>query len=205
VLIPILFHFQYPNLDYPALLGDTWNRLGLEGSRTAQLRFIFYPDLHPFQVGLSSSLIRGLAQVLQIPTGTAASPEYYIPLYAGAGADYGGTWNSGFFAEAWADFGFLGILIESFVVGVAVKLLETWYRDSPQGPLEKGTYIALCGSIFYITIVSLPTALWTFGLLPTLAVYLVLKRFHNSMAAKSLHSLGSDSHGELIRIGPSHV
>jgi len=54
-------------------------------------------------------------------------------------------------------------------------MIFRWYKRSPQGPLEKGTYIALCISGIFLTDVSLPTALWTYGLLSGLGVYWLLK------------------------------
>jgi hypothetical protein len=177
VLLPALYHLALPALNYPNLLFPTAiYRLAAEYNRVAQLRFIYYPDLHPFLLGTSSSMVRGALHVLGISTAGSQSPETYLPLQI-LGPSYGGTWNAGFFADAWADFAFPGVIVASLAVGVIVALIHRWYLRSGQGPLQMGTYTALCLSALYVTEVALPTALWTFGLVSGFLVYVVLRQF----------------------------
>jgi hypothetical protein len=187
VLLPALYHFVLPSLDYPNLLFPTAiYRLAAEYSRVAQLRFMFYPHLHPFLFGTSSSMVRGAAHVVGISTAGSQSPETYIPLQV-LGPSYGGTWNAGFFADAWADFAFPGVIVASVLVGIIVALIHRWYLRSGQGPLQMGTYTALCLSALYVTEVALPTALWTFGLASGFLVYAFLRLFprRSSVQAES--------------------
>jgi len=176
VLIPALYIVQYPGSGYLAVLKLTFYRLTEEYSRVAQLRFVFYPNLHPFLYGLSSFVLRGAAHLVGINVAGAQSPETYIPTHSpGVGPSYAGTWNAGFFADAWADFGFFGVIGAALFVGIVVRLIDRWFESSGQGLLEKGTYTALCVSAIYISEVAMLTAMWTYGLLSIFIVYAVLR------------------------------
>jgi oligosaccharide repeat unit polymerase len=178
IIVPVLYHLQYPNQGYTELIGGQINRLMLEYSRTGQLRFIFYPDQQPFLWGRSSLGIGHILRFLGIPTGNVEAPENYIPEHVSdAGPSYGGTWNTGFMPEAWADFGWLGVIASSLIVGILVVLAKRWFDEGPRGPLQLGTYAALCVSALYLTDVRLTTALWTFGGALSFVIYVILSRF----------------------------
>jgi hypothetical protein len=178
LLAPALYHLEFPSWPYGELFRATASRLTSEYSRVGQLRFIFYPDLHPHLHGFSSFVLREAAHLVGIHTGDAESPETYIPAHSpGVGAAYGGTWNAGFFADAWADFGFAGIIVASILAGIILMMIHRWYLSSPQGPLQMGMYTALCMSVMSLSEVALPTALWTYGLLSGFIVYLALRPF----------------------------
>jgi hypothetical protein len=176
VIGPALYHLQYPQLDYATVLQLTVYRLTEEYSRVAQLRFVFYPDLHPYLNGMSSFILRGLAHLMGINTSSAQSPEIYIPSHSpGVGPSYGGAWNAGFFADAWADFGFVGVAGASVFVGSVVRAIDRWYTDSGQRALEMGVYAAVCISALYVSEVATLTSLWTYGLGSAFLVYAVLR------------------------------
>jgi hypothetical protein len=176
VIVPVFYHIQYPQADYTSVLQLTVYRLTEEYSRVAQLRFVFYPDLHPYLNGLSSFILRGAARLVGIDTSAAQSPEVYIPSNSpGVGPNYGGTWNAGFFADAWADFGFVGVAASSILIGGIVRAIDRWYTASGQGALEMGTYVALCISATYVSEVATLTVLWTYGLGTAFLVYAVLR------------------------------
>ena len=177
IAIPLLYHFQYPTLSYLQVLAITGYRETFEYSRTAQLRFVFYPDRHPFLLGLSSFVLRTILHVVHVSTGDAQSPETYIPTHSPGQADYQSTWNGGFFAEGWADFGWVGVVGTSILVGLVLVGIETWFRVGSRGPLQVGTYAAICVSSLTITDVSLTTAVWTFGTLTSFAVYWAFRLF----------------------------
>jgi hypothetical protein len=174
VFAPALYLVQYPTLDFSAAVQATLYRLTEEPSRTAQLRFIFYPDIHPYLNGLSSFVLRGFAALLGIDTSAAQLPETYIPASVGI-ANYGGTWNAGFFADAWADFGFVGVAAGSFAVGFLVRAIDRWYSASGKGSVEMGVYTAVCLSALYISEVGTLTALWTYGLGSAFLLYWPLR------------------------------
>ncbi len=174
-LIPFLFHFQEPTWSYGDILNGTLFRSTVEYSRVAQLRFIFYPDRHPFLLGTSSFVVRAVAHVVHINPGDAESPETYIPNHSPCvGANYGGTWNAGFFADAWADFSWVGVVVAAVLAGVILAVIYRWYESGPKGPLQMGTYTAVCISALYLTDVALLTASWTYGLLSSFLVYWAL-------------------------------
>ncbi len=176
VVAPTLYLLQYPTLDFAAAAQATLYRLTGEPSRVAQLRFVFYPDIHPYLNGLNSFILRGVATFLGIDTSTAQSPEFYIPASSpGVGPNYGGTWNAGFFADAWADFGFVGVTAASFTVGFLVRAIDRWYSASGKGPVEMGVYTAVCISALYVSQVAFLTALWTYGLGSAFLIYFLLR------------------------------
>lgn len=177
VVIPLLYHFQYPTANYLQNLANTLNRETVEYSRTTQLRFVFYPDLHPFLLGLGSFGVRTILHFAHITTGDAEQPETYIPTHSPGNAGYQSTWNGGFFGEGWANFGWAGVIVTSIVVGLVLLGIERWFQAGPRGPLQLGTYAAVCVASLAITDVSLPTALWTYGVLTSFAVYWVLRLF----------------------------
>lgn len=178
VIIPILYHVQYPQASYPQLIQETVNRLTVEYSRAAQLRFIFYPHLHPYLLGAGSFGVSTLGRFVGLHIPAAELAETYIPSHvANVGPGYGGTWNAGFFAEAWADFGWPGVVLSAFIVGVLLSLLVRWYDTGPRGPLQMGVYTAASVSTLFLTDVSLTTALWTYGLVSGFMVYWILRPF----------------------------
>ena len=176
IIGPALYRLQYPEGDYATLLQLTVYRLTEEYSRVAQLRFVYYPDLHPFLYGLSSFILRGAAHLVGINTSAAQSPEIYIPSHSpGVGPGYGGSWNAGFFADAWADFGFVGVAAASILIGVIVRVIDRWYIASGKGPAEMGIYAAVCISALYVSEVATLTSLWTYGLGSAFLVYAWLR------------------------------
>jgi hypothetical protein len=176
-LVPALYHFQVPSWNYFQLVYGTLFRFTIEYSRVGQLRFIFYPDLHPFLYGTSSFVVRGIARLGGIHL-SGESPETYIPAHSACvGANYGGTWNAGFFADAWADFGWAGVVVAAIAAGVILALIARWYEASPKGPLQMGVYTAVCVSALYLSDVALLTAMWTFGLVSSFLVYWLLGLF----------------------------
>jgi hypothetical protein len=177
VLVPLLYHFQVPTWTYPELVYGTLFRFTIEYSRVAQLRFIFYPDLHPFLQGTSSFVVRAAARVVGVSV-SGESPETYIPAHSACvGPNYGGTWNAGFFADAWADFGWVGVVVAAIAAGAILATIQRWYDGSARGPLQMGVFTAVCVSSLYLSDVALLTASWTFGLVSSFLVYWVLGLF----------------------------
>ena len=176
-LVPALYHFQVPSWTYLELVYGTLFRFTIEYSRVAQLRFIFYPDLHPFLYGTSSFVVRGVARLGGIHL-SGESPETYIPTHSACvGPNYGGTWNAGFFADAWADFGWAGVVVAAVAAGVILALIARWYENGAKGPLQMGVYTAVCVSALYLSDVALLTASWTFGLVSSFLVYWLFGAF----------------------------
>jgi len=180
IIAPALYLVQYPTLGYGPSLQLAVFRLTEEYSRVAQLRFIFYPDIHPFLSGMSSYVLRGLAGLVGLHGGTVQSPETYIPAqFPSAGANPG-TWNAGFFADAWADFGFLGVAVSSVAIGAIVRAIDRWYSQSGQGLVDMGVYAAVCVSAIWVSDVGTLTALWTYGLGSAFLLYALFKLPHTT-------------------------
>ncbi len=183
VLIPFLYRIQYPGYSYQQVIDIAIFRLTGEYSRTAQLRFAFYPDAHDYLHGTGSFVVQRIARVFGQGT-DEISPERYIPLVF-LGPNYGGTWNTGFFAEAWADFGFPGVIFESLLAGLVVGWVAAWYESSEQGPLERGAYAAFCVATIQFAEVSLWTLFWSMGLVSGPALYIIVKHSGRLVARAS--------------------
>ncbi len=188
-IIPALYHFQYPQLGYSTLLESTMVRLTSIYSFNAQLRFLFYPNIHPFLYGASSLYVETALRLLHFNTARLTPPETYIPSVILGNGSVSGSWNTAFFAEAWADFGFVGCFIESAVVALILAAVDRWYMNSGRGPITQGTYVALLISTIYFTDTALSTALWTYGFLPAIIVCWLLKRYSSVDPAQLLGRL----------------
>jgi hypothetical protein len=176
VIIPTFYHFQYPQQSYQRLITTTIERLTSTYSMTAQLRFLFYPNIHPFLFGASSFYVETALKLLRFNISGLTPPEIYIPAVVLGKAYDGGSWNTAFFAEAWADFGFVGCFVESVVVASLLAAVDRWYVNSGRGPITQGTYMTLLISSTYFTDTALSTALWTYGFLPAIILFWLLKR-----------------------------
>ena len=174
-VVPALYHLQYPTWSYGQILSGTVGRLTEEYSRSAQLRFIYYPDLHPYLHGLSSFMVRGSLHLLGVDTSSGHSPETYIPAHTpGAGPNYGGTWNAGFFADAWADFSWAGVIGSSILIGAMIRAVDRWFDQCAQGPAEMGVYVAMCVAAVYVSEVATLTLFWTHALISGFLLYALL-------------------------------
>jgi hypothetical protein len=188
-IIPVLYHFQYPQVGYSILLESTMVRLTSIYSFNAQLRFLFYPNIHPFLYGASSLYVETAMRLLHLASPGSTPPETYIPSVILGNGNAGGSWNTAFFAEAWADFGFVGCFIESAVVALILAAVDGWYLNSGRGPITQGTYVALLISTIYFTDTALSTALWTYGFLPAIILCWLLKRYPSVDPAQLLGRL----------------
>ena len=176
IVLPVLYHFQYPQFDYPALIQQTLFRAVVSDPQVAQLYFFFYPDVHPFLNGQGSYIVRVIEQSVGFDVSNLQSPDLWIPMnvpYPTPGA----AWPAGFFADAWANLGWLGVVSSSIFVGAYLQVVKHWFQHGAGGPLERGAYVAVCFSALWLTEVSLTTALLTYGGLSGFAVYKILKMF----------------------------
>ena len=175
-VLPLLYHVQYPSLDYGSLIAYAPLRLVSVYSLNTQLRFYFYPNFHPFLYGASSMYVEMAMRLVHINTSGLTPPETYIPQQVLGSSFNLGSWNTGYPAEAWADFGFVGCFLESVVVALLLAFVDRWYVSSARTPITQGTYVGLLIATTYMTDVALTTALWTYGFLPALILLWLLRR-----------------------------
>jgi oligosaccharide repeat unit polymerase len=173
IVLPIQISIQYPSLNYLEILEFLQYRIGGETTRTLQLYFYIYPDRFPHLYGLSSSLVSGLFGISEI-----LDPARVVRSYIAFGTttDATGSWNAAFIGTAWADFGYIGVAIESALVTMLLSYYHNWYLANKQSPIVVGTYVSLAFSSMNVAEGNLFTTLFTGGLGLT---FLFVKLFGN--------------------------
>lgn len=162
VIIPFQYSIQYPDMTYVDRLMLIIYRISGETVRVLQLHFYIYPDIFPHLYGLSSSFISGLLGLNNI-----LDPARVVRAYTvyGNTTDATGSWNAAFIGTAWADFGYIGVAIQSMIVTALLWYYHRWFIQNPKTPLVMGTYVTLMMNCISISEGNLLTALLTSGLL----------------------------------------
>jgi oligosaccharide repeat unit polymerase len=167
-----LYRMQYPSFDYAQAFQALLFRLAREYNRILQLYFEFYPDIQPHMFGTSSNLIGSL---LGVNRPISMLPEHYIPQYY-LGPTYVNTWNTSWVGNAWVDFGFLGVIIESLILGLLLQWYARWFSRATKTALVMGAQVALIMSATKTSEVAFFTSLLTFGLISVFILYFLLRR-----------------------------
>jgi Putative O-antigen polymerase len=176
-LLPGQYMLQYPGLNYGEALASVVNRLTAETSRTLQLHFYVYPDKLQHLNGGSSFLFSGL-----FGGGTNIDPGRAVRGYVlfGDAAEASGTWNAAFIGAAWADFGYIGVVVESILVTMLLWFYHQWFLTQRKVPGVVGLYSTLVMSCTSLSEANLLTTLFTFGLGSSFILYFFLKDFRIS-------------------------
>jgi oligosaccharide repeat unit polymerase len=167
VAAPYLYMVQYPESGYIKALYAVWYRLTIAPNRALQLYYHTYPNLHPHLFGASSHLVAKFLRYSVLP------PHTYIPLKIFGNS--GTIWNCIFIGDAWADFGYLGTIVTSFVVGALLQWYNIWFARSEKTALVLGTYVALILAAPKLSSTGLFTSFLTFGVVSSFLFFLVLK------------------------------
>jgi len=167
---PYLYTVQYPEFDYLDALYATWFRLTIEPNRALQLYYYTYPNLHSHLFGASSHLMAKFFDSNVLP------PHTYIPSKIFNGTHT--TWNCIFVGDAWADFGFLGTVLSSFIVGFILQWYNIWFARSKKTALAVGTYVTLILAGSKLAACGLFTCFLTFGVASSFLFFLVLKQIN---------------------------
>jgi len=164
VVMPYLYMVQYPELNYDRAIYSTWSRMTIEPNRVLQLYYHIYPEKHPYLFGASSGWVAKSLGYEELP------PCAYIPREFGAE----GNWNVVFIGDAWADFGFAGIILSSLVVGMLLQWYNIWFIKSKKTALVLATYVALIVASYRLVSVGLGAGFLTFGVLSSFILYVTL-------------------------------
>lgn len=121
VLLASLYTRQY-GFDLRSGLLATGYRLFIENPRAVELYLDYYPLHHPHLYGGTSVI---LGTLLGNP---GHSPAVYLPQIA-LGRSLT-TWPTTYMANAWVDFGLLGVVVYSLFVGAVLAMLDRWVRQS---------------------------------------------------------------------------
>jgi hypothetical protein len=161
IIAPLQYSVQYPTMDYGEILELLQYRLGGETTRVLQLYFYVYPDIFPHLLGLSSSLVSGMLGMTEV-----LDPARVVRSYIAFGTttDATGSWNAAFLGTAWADFGFVGVAIESALVTMLLSYYHKWFLLNKTNPMVIATYTSLAFSSMNLAEGNFLTALLTGGL-----------------------------------------
>lgn len=165
LLLPLLFLMQYEDFSYWDGLYSTFFRVCIEPNRALQTLLFVYPDLFPFRGGTSSPLVANL-----FGESDAIPPHTLIPLTFGVSDT---TWNIGFVGDAWADFGWGGIVGQSLLLGLSLQWLNLWFRTRLASAFGLAIYIALIVTAHRFAQVSMLSTLAGFGFFPILLLYVL--------------------------------
>jgi hypothetical protein len=161
VILPAQYSVQYPGITYLDALQIIQYRVSGETTRTLQLYFYVYPDIFPHLLGLSSSLVSGILGLSEV-----FDPSRVVRSYIAYGTttDATGSWNAAFIGAAWADFGYIGVAIQSILLTMLLSYYHKWYITNKNNPIIMGTYISLAFSATNTSEGNLFTVLFTGGL-----------------------------------------
>jgi len=169
VVIP-LFYIMQGEETYGSATFWATERIFLETSRTLQLYFETYPDIHPFLHGMSTRTIAALSGVRDYVT-----PGEYIPNQV-LGLE-NTSFPTLFIGEAWADFGYVGIAVASIAVGFLLQIYNVWFFNQTKPRLEEvALFISIILSAFHLGASGLLTSLFSFGMLSSFIIYRFIRR-----------------------------
>jgi oligosaccharide repeat unit polymerase len=169
VVIPIFYMMQGEET-YGSAAFWAAERIFLEPARGLQLYFETYPAIHPFLHGASTGAIANLFGVKDYVT-----PSLYIP------NQVLGIENTSFpvlfIGEAWADFGYWGIALSSVAAGFLLQIYNVWFFNQKKPRLEEvAVFISIVLSTIHLQASNLLTSLFSYGMLSSFLIYLVIRR-----------------------------
>jgi hypothetical protein len=168
LILPYLYMVQYSGeMSYKQAFYSTWFRLTIEPNRVLQLYYYTYPEKHPYLFGASSHWI---AKILGY--GEGLSPNSYIP--SSVFRVDNTSWNVIFIGDAWADFGFIGVIFSSLIVGILLQCYNVWFVKTKKTALTLSTYVVLIISAYKLTSCGLGVSFLTFGVVSVFVLFLAL-------------------------------
>ena len=170
VAIP-LFYVMQGEETYGSAMFWAVERIFLEPARGLQLYFETYPAIHPFLRGASTGAIATLFGVKSY-----LPPSVYIP------NEVLGIENTSypvlFTGEAWADFGFAGIVLASVAVGFLLQIYNVWFFNQSKPRLEEvAVFISIVLSTIHLQASNLLTSLFSYGMLSSFLIYRLIRRW----------------------------
>jgi hypothetical protein len=170
VVIP-WFYMMQGEETYGSAMFWAVERIFLEPARGLQLYFETYPAIHPFLHGASTGAVATLFGVKgYLP------PSVYIP------NEVLGIENTSypvlFIGEAWADFGYAGIVLASVAVGFLLQIYNVWFFNQRKPRLEEvAVFISIVLSTIHLQASNLLTSLFSYGMLSSFLIYQIIRRW----------------------------
>jgi len=142
-------------------------RIFKEPNRVLNLYTEYYPKIYPHTYGLNIRLIYNV-----FGDGEFVSSDVIL-------SDGRGTLNAFFVGDAWVDFSYIGVIIESFFLGIYMAFLDHFVFKE-KNLITKVTLTSLVLGIFALPSVAMLACMITFGLLsvPILSKIIRLKPSH---------------------------
>lgn len=165
VVLPTLFLMQYSDIDYWDALYSAFFRICIEPNRGLQMFFLVFPDMQHHLGGASSVFIANLLDERNV-----IPPHTLIPEMFGARNT---TWNVVFIGDAWADFGWFGIVSHSVVLGALLQWTNHWFSTRASSAFGMAAYVSLIVVAHKFAQVSLLSTLIGFGVVPIIVFYIV--------------------------------
>lgn len=104
----------------------------------------------------------------------AVPPHMLIPEMFGVRNE---TWNVAFIGDAWADFGWFGILSQSLILGVFLQWTNLWFASCVSSAFALAVYVSLVVTARKFAQASLLSTLIGFGVIFLIAFYVICKNW----------------------------
>ena len=161
IIVPFQYMAQY-GVSYGDGVGLVVNRLFVEPNRGLILYFEFFPAISDHSLGLGSKLASIFGLIPELPN--------YLKIPQGFGV-MNSVWNVAFIGDAWADFGWAGVVLESALV-VAILCWLDWYLAPRFASAEiKALHCVLTLAAAKLAFASLLSTLLGFGLISSLIIF----------------------------------
>lgn len=191
VVIPVFYEMQGEETYASATFWAT-ERVLLEDARGLQLYFETYPAFHPFLHGASTGTLAYLLGVKDF-----VPPSVYIP------NQVLGIENTSypvlFIGEAWADFGYFGVVLASVTVGFLLQIYNVWFFNQRKPRLEEvALFISIMLATIHLEASNLLTSLFSYGMLSSFIIYRLICRYALSAVPSRRVELGGYLRPELF-------
>jgi len=165
ILIPI-FIYSTDSGNVSVALKTISYRVFEEPNRVLAMYIENWPDKISHKWGMNIRLIHQLFET---------APFYSSDVILG-GKKLGSTFNAIFLGDAWVDFSYMGIVIESFFIGAYLAVIDFWvFRKN--NIMTKAMFAGLLLSMFSLSSIALLATMVTFGLvsIPVMVYLLRIK------------------------------
>lgn len=142
-------------------------RITVENARNLELYIAYYPKDHPFLFGGSTQLIRKIFGI------EGHNPDQYLPWVVFEKLNT--SWPTSYLGCAWADFGIVGVIAYSLLIGLILGLIDNWAKNWGSCPVRVSIYFAILFNTFQFTTSNMFTSLLNGGvLLNIIHIYIAL-------------------------------
>jgi hypothetical protein len=129
------FTFKYENFLYLFTINGPFGRLFIGQIVPLYYHFIYFPKEHDFLYGMS------YPKIISMLTGSEYIRSSKIVMDIYSTSKFAGYMNTIFIAEAYANWGWMGILLSIFIVGIVYGILYTAFIKTRKTPVSLGIFI----------------------------------------------------------------